>query len=96
MSTISVPRRGLQIRPRSFLFLLSLFEVHHRDLIRFGEVVDCLPIRIADLAKGGRRRNRVFSLPAQKRAYIAHSLKPGHVRLEKYYLGRALNLCGRA
>ena len=48
-----VPRRGLKIRACRLLFLLSLFEVNHRDMIRFGKAADCLHIRIADFAKRG-------------------------------------------
>jgi len=80
---LAFPRRSFQIRTRCFLFLLSLFEVHNGDMIHFRKAVDGLHICIANFAKRGRRRNRVLPLPPQKRAYIAHSLQSGHVRLEK-------------
>jgi hypothetical protein len=66
-----------------FLFLLSLFEVHHGNMIRFGKTVDRLHIGIADSAECRRGGDRILALPPEKRAYISHGLKLGYVRLEK-------------
>ena len=50
---LTLTRGCLQIGKSCLLFLLPFFEVHDRNMLRFGKAVDRLHIRISDFAKRG-------------------------------------------
>jgi hypothetical protein len=63
-----------QIGASDRLFVLALLEMHEGDMVSLSQPIDRLDIFIADVAKGSRRRNPEFPLPAEQRASFSHGL----------------------
>src|SRR6516164_156995 len=55
--------------------LLCLLEFQAGNVVVFGKTLDGTHVLLANLAKGGRRRDREISLPAEKTADVAHGLQ---------------------
>jgi hypothetical protein len=74
--TPSLPLLGcdFQIGTSDLLFVLALFEMHEGDMVSLSQPIDRLDLFIADVAKGSRRRNPEFPLPAEERANFSHGL----------------------
>ena len=57
-----------------------LLEFQAGNVVVFGKTLDGTHVLLANLAKGGRRRDREISLPAEKAADVAHGLQLWNVR----------------
>jgi hypothetical protein len=83
-------RRGPDEGPSDLLLLLLAFgEVAHRDPVLLREPVHPGHIRLTDLPKRRRRRNREPALPAQELTYHARALPPRHIRRQEDPVHRA-------
>src|SRR5882724_2258262 len=79
----ALARRRFQVRTRGLLFVLTLLEMHDRNAVKFGKLVDRLDVSIADPAERSRGGNGELPLPAQERAYVPHRLKLRYIRLQE-------------
>jgi hypothetical protein len=79
----SFPCRRFQVRAGQLFFILSLLELHNRNLMFFGKAVDRFYVLRTNLAKRGGGRNLELFLPAQEFTHIADRLKFGYVGLQE-------------
>jgi hypothetical protein len=75
--------RCLDQRPGELLFVLTLGEVVHRDVVGLGEAVHLGDVRRADPAERRRRRDPKPALLAQEVADHPDRLQLGHIALQE-------------
>src|SRR6266487_2691695 len=73
--SFALSSRSFDVGLSHLLLVLTLLEMHDRDLVLLRILMDGFHVSIADLAKSGRRGNLEPPLPAQENADLSDRLQ---------------------